>query len=43
MCVGAWSLLGYVKDRDIKAVVSLPEVAGDEEVLDEEWDNIVLL
>jgi hypothetical protein len=42
LCVGAWSLLGYVKHKDIKAVATLPEIAGDKEVLDEDWDNIVL-
>jgi len=26
MCVGIWSLLGYVKDSDIKAAVALLEV-----------------
>ncbi|KAF8232756.1 hypothetical protein L208DRAFT_1270491, partial [Tricholoma matsutake] len=35
MCVGAWSLMGYVKDNDIKAVAVLPEVEGDEDELEE--------
>jgi hypothetical protein len=41
MCVGAWSLLGYVKDGDIKAVTILPEVEGLEERLEENWDRII--
>jgi hypothetical protein len=40
MCVGAWSLMGYVKDIDVKAVAVLPEVDGDEEELEENWDMI---
>ena len=40
MCVGAWSLMGYVKDNDIKAAAILPEVGGDEVELEEGWDNI---
>jgi len=45
MCVGIWSLLGYVKDSDIKAVVMmLPEVPADtkEDILVPGWDSIVL-
>ena len=42
MCIGAWSLLGYVKDKDIFVVATLPEVEGDEDKLDENWDNISL-
>ena len=33
MCVGAWNLMGYVKDGDIKAVAQLPEIMEDEEEL----------
>jgi hypothetical protein len=40
MCVGAWSLMGYVKDNNIKAAAILPEVEGDEDELEEGWDNI---
>jgi hypothetical protein len=36
MCVGNWSLLGYIKDKDIQAVTTLPEV--DEEVLSRRLD-----
>ena len=44
MCVGAWSLLGYVKDIDIKSVVSSPELRADEEEdeLAYNWDAIDL-
>jgi hypothetical protein len=44
MCVGAWSLLGYVLDIDIKSVVSSPEIPVDEkeEDLCQDWDAIGL-
>jgi hypothetical protein len=32
-----------VTNKDIKAIATLPEVAGDEEELDEDGDNIVLV
>jgi len=41
MCLGSWSLLGYVKDNDIMAITVQPEVAGDEEDLPEGWDAIM--
>jgi len=43
MCVGIWSLLGYVKDSDIKAIVVLPEVPADtkEDILVTGWDAIL--
>jgi hypothetical protein len=37
LCLGDWSLLGYVKDSDITMITVLPEVIGDEE-LEEGWD-----
>jgi hypothetical protein len=41
MCVGAWSQMGFVKDNDVKAVATLPEVdASTEEILLEDWDVI---
>jgi hypothetical protein len=32
--------MGYVKDSDIKAAVTLPEIVGQEEVLVDGWDAI---
>jgi hypothetical protein len=40
MCLGSWSLMGLVKDKDIYAVTVLPEIDGDEEELAEGWDAI---
>ena len=42
MCLGAWSLMGYVQDSDVKAVTMLPELKEDEEEepLKERWDLI---
>jgi hypothetical protein len=43
LCLGVWSLLGYVKDSDVKAVVILPELRADEEEeeLKSDWDKIL--
>jgi hypothetical protein len=43
MCLGVWSLLGYVRDSDVKAVVVLPELQADEkeEELELGWDKVV--
>ncbi|KII83107.1 hypothetical protein PLICRDRAFT_119816, partial [Plicaturopsis crispa FD-325 SS-3] len=40
MCVGAWSLLGFIKDADVRAVTILPDVVGEEEALPSGWDAI---
>ena len=43
MCLGVWSLLGFVKDSDVKAVVILPELHADEDEgeLEIDWDKIL--
>ena len=43
MCLGVWSLLGFVKDSDVKAVVILPELRADEDEgeLERDWDKIL--
>jgi hypothetical protein len=43
MCLGVWSLLGFVKDLDVKAVVILPELHADEDEgeLKINWDKIL--
>ena len=33
MCLGAWSRLGLVREADIKAAASLPDVVGEEDDL----------
>jgi len=41
LCLGIWSKMGYVKDKDVKAATVLPEVGSDEEeVLSDDWDAI---
>jgi len=42
MCVGVWSLLGYVHDNDIKKVTALEELTGEEwmDELSADWDAI---
>jgi len=39
MCVGAWSLLGLIKDSDIKAALGA-EFTGAGDDLAAEWDGI---
>ena len=34
--------MGYVKDGDIRAMTKLPEVDGEEEELEKDWDVICL-
>ena len=44
LCLGVWSVLGYVRDSDIKGVVVLlPELHADEEEdqLKIGWDKIL--
>ena len=43
MCVGAWSLMGYVRDGDVKAVTVLPDIeeGEKEEPLANDWDLIM--
>ena len=43
MCLGEWSLMGYVRDSDVKAVTMLPDLkeGEEEEQLDENWDLII--
>jgi hypothetical protein len=40
LCVGVWSLLGYVRDDDVKAAAVLPAVDRKEEELADDWDSI---
>jgi hypothetical protein len=42
LCVGLWSHLGLVKDKDIQSIASLPDVDGEDKELDDGWDSIVL-
>ena len=40
MCLGNWSWLGLVKDKDVFAATVLAEIEEDEEALEESWDTI---
>jgi hypothetical protein len=42
MCLGVWSLQGYVRDKDINEVTKLEELVGEErmEELSADWDSI---
>jgi hypothetical protein len=41
MCVGAWSRINLVKDKDVMEAARLPDVDGSEMALDSDWDEIV--
>jgi hypothetical protein len=43
LCLGCWSQLGLVKDKDVLPVARLPDVEGDEKELKDGWDSIVSL
>jgi hypothetical protein len=40
MCLGEWSLKGYVENRDIIPAEYLPDLLGDEGELLDDWDAI---
>jgi hypothetical protein len=40
LCVGIWSLLGLVKDSDIRMSVGKDNIVGEEDDLPENWDMI---
>ena len=42
LCLGMWSLMGFVRDGDVKAAVVVPELIGDEpeEELAYDWDAL---
>lgn len=43
LCIGNWSLRGYILDSDVEVAARLPDVLeGDEEELEEGWDRIIL-
>ncbi|KAJ8579392.1 hypothetical protein M405DRAFT_754557, partial [Rhizopogon salebrosus TDB-379] len=42
LCLGSWSLLGLVKDKDVTAVTCRPDLEGEEGELEEGWDDINL-
>ena len=43
MCLGIWSILGYFKDSDVKAVIVLTELQAveQEEELELGWDRVL--
>ena len=40
MCLGAWSRMGLVKDKDLLEAAKLPDVEGSEDELDSDWDDV---
>lgn len=43
MCLGVWSTLGHVKDKDVLSITMLPDLeeGEEEEELEDGWDTIV--
>jgi len=41
LCLGAWSKLGLVKDKDVMQAARLPEVNEGEAELDSNWDWVM--
>jgi hypothetical protein len=41
MCLGAWSKMGLVRDKDVMEAARLPDVNGSEAELDSYWDNVL--
>ena len=41
LCVGNWSLRGFIKDSDVEAAAMMLDIYKDEE-LEEGWDKILL-
>jgi hypothetical protein len=39
LCLGQWSVLGHVKDSDVKACLA-PDEVHDVEDLAEDWDSV---
>ena len=43
LCLGNWSLHGFIKDIDVETAAELPDVQeDDEEELEDGWDSILL-
>ena len=38
LCLGVWSIMGYVLDGDVQKAAVLPEVTGEEDELALNWD-----
>lgn len=41
MCLGNWSRMGLVMDKDVMEATKLPDVSGREEELASDWDEVV--
>ncbi|KAG1799130.1 uncharacterized protein BJ212DRAFT_1288346, partial [Suillus subaureus] len=42
LCLSFWSKLNLVKTDDIVSVSSLPDIKGDEQELNDGWDQIIV-
>lgn len=43
LCLGNWSVHGYIKDSDLKVATEMDDVQGEEEEeMEDGWDRIIL-
>ncbi|KIK37753.1 hypothetical protein CY34DRAFT_92204, partial [Suillus luteus UH-Slu-Lm8-n1] len=42
LCLSFWSKLNLVKTDDVVSISSLPDVEGDEQELNDGWDQIIV-
>ena len=40
LCLGSWSKMGLIKNKDVMAVTVMADVDGEEEELEDGWDAI---
>jgi hypothetical protein len=40
ICLRIWSQLNLIKAQDVKTVLKLPDLTGDEDILEDVWDTI---
>jgi hypothetical protein len=40
ICLGIWSQLNLIKAQDVETVSKLPDLRGDEDILEDGWDTI---
>ncbi|KIK76679.1 hypothetical protein PAXRUDRAFT_169132, partial [Paxillus rubicundulus Ve08.2h10] len=40
LCLGLWSQLNLIKTEDVQKAANLPNVNGEDEEMEDGWDNI---
>ena len=42
ICLGTWSKLNLVKDSNVKQVMGLQDIIGEDVELEDSWDDIII-